>query len=170
MRKKQYSGLWRRKAWMLPAACLLFASVLAAQNGAVVAHDAWARIPAPSKMETAVYMVIENHSAQPRAVVSVSSNAADKVEMHQMKMLAAEKKEEKASSMPGMAKKEEMMVMTPVTQIAVPANGKSTLSPNGFHLMLFGLKSRPAEGDKLLVTLKLDDGTTVPVTAVVRKE
>ena len=60
--------------------------------------------------------------------------------------------------------------MTPVTQIAVPANGKSTLSPNGFHLMLFGLKSRPAEGDKLMVTLKLDDGTTVPVTAVVRKE
>ena len=82
-------------------------TVLGAQNGAVVAHDAWARVPAPSKMETAVYMVIENHSAQPRAVVSVSSNAADKVEMHQMKMMAAEKKEEKASSMPGMAKKEE---------------------------------------------------------------
>jgi copper(I)-binding protein len=156
--------------------------VLAAQNGAVVAHDAWARIPAPSKMETAVYMVIENHSAQPRAVVSVSSNAAEKVEMHQMKMMAAEKKEEKASNMPGMAKKEEsgmpgmakkeqtMMVMTPVAQIPVPANGKATLEPNGLHMMAFGLKSKLTEGDKLMVTLKLDDGTTVPVTAVVRKE
>ena len=72
MRKKQDSRLWRRKLWMLPIACFLFAAVLGAQNAAVVAHDAWARVPAPSKMETAVYMVIENHSAQPRAVVSIS--------------------------------------------------------------------------------------------------
>jgi len=35
--------------------------------------------------------------------------------------------------------------------------------------MLFGLKTRPAVGDKLNVTLKLDDGTTVPVEATVRK-
>ncbi len=35
--------------------------------------------------------------------------------------------------------------------------------------MLFGLKTRPAPGDKINATLKLDDGTTVPVEAIVRK-
>jgi copper(I)-binding protein len=35
--------------------------------------------------------------------------------------------------------------------------------------MLFGLKSRPAEGGKISITLKLDDGSTVPVTASVRR-
>jgi periplasmic copper chaperone A len=62
-----------------------------------------------------------------------------------------------------------VMVMLPVTQIAIPANGKTSLDPNGYHIMLFRLKMRPAVGDKIEVTLKLDDGTTVPVEATVRK-
>jgi copper(I)-binding protein len=35
--------------------------------------------------------------------------------------------------------------------------------------MLYGLKTRPAPGEKIEVTLKLDDGTTLPVEAIVRK-
>lgn len=148
----------------------LFAATLAAQGGAVVAHDAWARVPAPSKTETALYMVVENHSSQARSIVSVSSAASEKAEMHEMKMMPA-KHDGKPSNIPNMPDKkaQEMMVMTPVPQIAIPANGKATLAPNGYHIMLFGLKSRLAEGDKVPVTLKLDDGTTVPVTAVVRQ-
>jgi copper(I)-binding protein len=38
------------------------AASLSAQNANVVAHDAWARVPAPSKMETAAYMVITRSS------------------------------------------------------------------------------------------------------------
>jgi periplasmic copper chaperone A len=152
---------------MFSAAGMLLAATLSGQSTAVTAHDAWARTPAPSKMETAAYMVIENHTGQPRAVVAVSSNAADKVEMHQMKMMDG-KAGDKTSTMPGMAKKS-MMVMTPVAQIPVPANGKATLEPNGLHIMLFGLKSKLADGDTVALTLKLDDGTTVPVTAAVHK-
>jgi copper(I)-binding protein len=36
-------------------------------------------------------------------------------------------------------------------------------------MMLFGFKTRPSVGDSLKITLTLDDGTTVPVTATVRK-
>lgn len=60
-----------------------------------------------------------------------------------------------------------MMSMMPVSQIAIPANGQAMLAPNGLHMMLFGLKSKLAEGDKVSVTLKLDDGSTVPVKAAV---
>ena len=122
-----------------------------AQNGGVVAHDAWVRVPPKSKTETALYFVIENHTSQARAIVSASSEAAATLEMHQMKM------------------EKMMMVMMPVAQISIPANGKASLDPNGFHIMMFGLKSRPALGDKLEITLKLDDGTSVPVEATVRK-
>jgi periplasmic copper chaperone A len=120
-------------------------------EGGVVVRDAWARVPEPSKMETALYMVIENHTAQKRSVVSASSDAAGKVEMHQMRMDGR------------------IMVMLPVAEIAIPARGKASLSPNGLHMMMYRLRTRPVAGDNLNVVLKLDDGSSVPVTAAVRK-
>jgi periplasmic copper chaperone A len=151
MSRKLGCGLDPRKLWTLSVAGLFFAATIGAQEAAIVAHEAWVRVPLPSKTETALFMVIENHSPQRRAVVSASSDAARTVEMHEMKMVRT------------------AMYMTPVAQIPIPAKGKTKLDENGFHLMLFGLKSRPAPGDQITVTLKLDDGTAIPVTAVVRK-
>ena len=105
----------------LMAGLIMLAS-LAAQTAGVVAHDGWIRLPAPSKSDTAFYVELENHGAQPRAVVAVSSDAADKAEMHKMTMNG------------------DMMGMMPIDRIAIPANGKASLSPNGMHVMLFGLK------------------------------
>jgi len=143
--------LERRAVWMLCVAGLFSLGALTAQDAAVTARDAWVRMPLPSKTETALYVVLENHSPQKRAVVAASSDAAAAVEMHEMKMVKA------------------LMQMTPVAQVVIPAKGKTSFDPNGLHLMLFGLKTRPAVGDTINVTLKLDDGTTVPVTATVRK-
>jgi copper(I)-binding protein len=124
---------------------------LFAQDTGVVARDAWVRMPAPSKNEAALYLVVENHTSEKRKIVSVSTDAAAQAEMHQMRM-------------------ERMtMVMTPISEIAISAKGKTSLNPNNLHIMLFGLKSRPAIGDVINVKLKLDDGGTVPVMATVRK-
>jgi copper(I)-binding protein len=141
----------QRAWWMLCIAGLLFLGTLSSQDAAVTARDAWVRMPLPSKTETALYVVIENHGPQKRAIVGASSDAAAAVEMHQMTMVKT------------------LMQMTPVAQVVIPAKGKTSFDPNGLHLMLFGLKTRPAVGDTINVTLKLDDGTTVPVTATVRK-
>jgi periplasmic copper chaperone A len=129
----------------------LFGAALAAQDAAVVARDAWVRVPAPSKTETALYVVLENLSARRRKVVSASTDAAAAVEMHEMRMEG------------------KTMVMTPVAEVAIPAKGKTSFNPNGLHIMLFGLKARPAVGETINVTLRLDDGSTVPVAAAVRK-
>jgi copper(I)-binding protein len=141
----------RRVLWMLCIAGLFAAGALVAQDAAVTARDAWVRMPLPSKTETALYVVIENHSAQKRAIVGAYSEAAAAVEMHQMKMAKT------------------LMQMTPVSQVVIPAKGKTSFDPNGMHLMIFGLRTRPAIGDTINVTLKLDDGTTVPLTAAFRK-
>lgn len=73
----------------------------AADNPNVSVKDAWVRVPAPSKTETALYMTIENHGSQARAVVSATAKGASKVEMHEMKTTKAE---EKQGSMSGMDK------------------------------------------------------------------
>jgi copper(I)-binding protein len=139
-------------------------AALAADNPDVVVHDAWVRMIAPSRTETAAYMVIENKGASARSVVAVSSPDVGKVELHEMKMTTPAKPD----GMAGMSKGASMMTMMPVAKIDVPAHGKATLAPNGYHLMLFGLKSKLAEGGKVSITLKLDDGSTVPVAATVR--
>jgi periplasmic copper chaperone A len=130
---------------------LLFAGVLNAQAPDIIVRDAWARVPLPSKTETALYVVVENHSSQKRTIVSVSSDSGTAAEMHQMTMVKMS------------------MVMTPISQVSIPARGKTSFNPNGMHIMVYGLKSRPAPGDTINATLKLDDGTTVPVVATVRK-
>ena len=150
--KTELSSIFRRRMFlMLCVVALIFSPVVGAQTDAFVAHDAWVRLPDKSKTETALYLVLENHTSEARTIVSASSNAAAQVEMHQMTMTKM------------------MMVMTPVSKVAVPAHGKVSFDPNGYHIMLFGLKTRPAVGDKITATLKLDDGTTVPVEAIVRK-
>ncbi len=167
---------------LFAVAVFVLPATVAAQDSGVVAHDAWVRMPAPSKMDTALYFILENHTSMPKAVVSASSDAAAKLEMHEMKMVKKDDsmakpddsmgKSDSASNSTSMSmdkpSSQPMMTMTPVSKIEIPANGKVTLAPNGLHIMMFGLKSRPAMGDKINVTLKLDDGTTVPVVATVK--
>jgi len=122
-----------------------------AQAPTVVVRDAWVRPPLPSKDETALYMTIENKSASPRAIVSVMSEESKMAEMHKEMMDG------------------KMMKMTQLQKIELPANGTAVLKPNDMHVMLMGLKTKPAVGDTLSVTLKLDDGTMIPFKAEVRK-
>ena len=94
------------------------------------------------------------HHAQRTGINPLDGRMADSAaaaEMHQMQMVKM------------------TMVMTPVNQVNIPARGKTSFNPNGLHIMLYGLKTRPVPGDTINVTLKLDDGTTVPVQATVRK-
>jgi len=138
------------KAWIVCVAAVFMIPV-SAQNAAVVARDAWVRMPLPSKKEAALFLIVENHTPEKRKIVAVSTDAAQVAELHEMKM-------------------ERMtMVMTPIKDLSIPANGKTSLNPDRYHIMLFGLKTRPAIGDTIKATLKLDDGTMVPVTATVRK-
>lgn len=122
-----------------------------AQSKDVSAHDAWVREPAASRNVTAMFVVLENSGGAERSVVSVSTDAAEKAELHEMKMANG------------------MMSMSPVKAIPVPAHGKAELKPGGLHVMLFGLKGQPVAGQSLTLTLTLDDGTKVPVSATVRR-
>lgn len=170
----KYLSLFAGRSLQLSAAALLSAAFAFAQNAPIVASEAWVRMPAQSKMDTAMYLTLENTSGQARSVVSVTTMAAAKAEMHEMRIAKTgtkgDGKMSNMGNMPGMVKDtSEMMTMMPVATIDIPAHGKTTLAPGGLHIMLFGLNARPAEGDSFKVTLKLDNGSEVPVSATFRK-
>jgi copper(I)-binding protein len=133
------------------AAAFVVATPALAQTPVLTAHDAWAREPMGGRKMTGVFVVVENAGATPRAIVSASTDAADKVELHEMKNDGG------------------MMRMSPVKQIDVPARGKVELKPGSFHVMLFGIKGTPAAGDTMQLTLTFDDGTRLTVPAQFRR-
>jgi copper(I)-binding protein len=133
------------------AAFALTASLAAAQTPTVTVHDAWVREPMGGRNMTGAFAVVENTSATAKAIVAASSDISDKVELHEMK------------------NENGMMRMSPVKKMEVPAKGKLELKPGSFHVMLFEVKKKISDGEKISLTFTFDDGSKVTTEAQVRK-
>ncbi|MCG8350105.1 MAG: copper chaperone PCu(A)C [Chloroflexales bacterium] len=100
---------------------------------------------------SAAYMTIVNNSSAPDAVVGVSTDVADVVELHTVEMDG------------------DVMRMRPISQIDVPANGSVELKPGGLHIMLIGLKQELSAGDTINLTLMLQNTGEIQVEVPVRQ-
>lgn len=123
-------------------------------TGNVEAVDAYARTTPRSG---AVFLVIENHTPHDDRLLSATTEAAEKAELHTSKTNDA-----------GVA------VMEPLPDgIAVPSQAKHALKRGGDHIMLMGLKQPLKQGDTIRLVLTFEVAGEVAVEAVVdndRKE
>ena len=95
--------------------------------------------PMAPRLQTAVFVVLENKTGEKRQLVSATSSISDKVELHTMSN-----------------ENRYMMRMSPVKAVDVPANGKA--EPAGqLYIMLFDLKQHPVDATVDL-TLTFDNG------------
>ncbi|NNJ09189.1 copper chaperone PCu(A)C [Chloroflexales bacterium ZM16-3] len=106
---------------------------------------------APSGGTSAAYMVIANTGGTADALIKAESDVADSVELHTMTM------------------QDNVMKMTPVEKIDIPANGQAELKPGSFHVMLIGLRHDLNDGDIVKLTLTFQNSGTMQVEAPVRK-
>ena len=100
----------------------------------------WARATAPGAKVAGGYMVMRNTGAAADRLVSASSPAAAKVELHVH------------------LNDNGVMRMREVRGYDVPAKGAFELKPGGAHLMFMDIKRPFKEGEKLPVTLKFEKG------------
>ncbi len=133
------------------SALLLMSGTAAAAGPGLHVVDPWVREAPPGMTVLAAFMMLRNDSGQTQRVVGVSSPQFGHVEMHRSVVRN------------GVAR------MLKQKRLEVPAHGALTLAPGGYHLMLFDPTTALHAGDKVKLTLHLDNGTEVPVTAVVRK-
>lgn len=122
--------------------------------GEVTIADTWIRATDGTEdpTMTAAFGVLTNHTDKALTVVSATNSASDHTELHEMAMEGG------------------AMVMRPVAGgISVPADGATTLEPGGLHVMVMNLTSPIKPGDEVAVVLTLDDGSTVPFTAVAKE-
>lgn len=133
-------------------AAVLFASAAfgtAAEEIAV--GDPYARAVPPGQPNSAVFMSLENTSAEDRALVAAGSPAADVVELHTH------------------INDNGVLKMRKIDRIDIPAGQTVTLEPGGLHVMLIGLKEPLEPGATVHLTLSFDDGSEAHVMAPTRE-
>lgn len=129
----------------------LLTTAVTAADSTVTVQDPWSRASAGAARVGAVYAVLTNPTDAPVRIVSGSSPASERVELHTHEHLAD-----------GSAR------MVEVAAIEIPAQGSVILKPGGLHLMLIDLKERLVQGQTVSVTLTTADGATVPITAPIK--
>jgi len=122
------------KTWL--SVLILFAAFPA--QAQLQIEKPWTRATAPGASVAGGYMVIRNAGSAADRLVSASSPAAAKVELHVH------------------VNDNGVMKMREVRGYDVPAKGSFELKPGGAHLMFMNIKRPFKEGERLPVTLRFE--------------
>jgi len=143
------------KAPALCATCLALLGLLvaavsaAAQPTPLSAQDAWIRAT-PGVDVAAAYLTLHNSGTQPLVVSGVRSAAAAAAMIHESTLVNGQS------------------TMRAHEPLRIAAGETVRLAPGGLHIMLRGLTRPLAPGDAVPLTLLLEGGASVTVTAHVR--
>ncbi len=119
--------------------------------GGIEVREGWVRAAPNSAPAAAAYLVLHNGSKQADRLVSVSTPAAARAELHNMRMDGG------------------VMRMRALEHgLDLPAGGDAALAPGGNHVMLFGPAAPLEPGGKVELTLVFEHAGRVTVTLPVR--
>jgi copper(I)-binding protein len=118
--------------------------------GALEIDSPWARATPATAKAGGGYLTIKNTGTTPDRLISARSQAADKAEVHQMKMEG------------------NVMRMREISGgLEIPPGATVTLAPGGLHLMMMGLKAPLKEGEKVPLTLVFEKAGSLDVELAV---
>lgn len=132
------------------ATLVSFASVAAQAHefkiGSLEIGHPWSRATPAGAPVAGGFLTVTNEGKEADRLVAVTSDAADKVEIHEMTMVDG------------------VMKMRPLDKgLEVPAGGKIELKPGSYHVMFIGLKKPFAKGDMVKGTLAFEKAGKVDV-------
>lgn len=114
-------------------------------------ENMWIAEAPPVSKVLAAYLTIKNSSNKDKKIVSAKSDDFGSIQFH----LTIDKN--------GMAS------MQHLEYLNIPAGSMLTLKPGDYHMMLFKPARRLSAGDTSNFQFQLDNGNTVQVTAIVKK-
>ncbi|GGP24280.1 copper chaperone PCu(A)C [Silvimonas amylolytica] len=128
----------------LPLALILASHCFAADTLSVT--QAWARATPPGATTAAAYFTIKNNGAAADSIVGARTSVADDASVHEMKMANG------------------MMQMRAVPKLDIAPKATVIFSPQGYHVMLTGLKAPLKEGSQFKLSLALQGGGSIEVS------
>jgi copper(I)-binding protein len=139
---------------LLFALCAVAASALAiaafAQSSKIDVADAWARPPIGQNRNTAAYLTLTNHGAEPDRLLKASTSVAGKAELHTT------------------MRDGDVMRMREVNTVELKPGAAVKFAPGGLHVMLLDMKPVKA-GDSFTLTLEFEKAGKQDVTVAVRQ-
>lgn len=135
-------------------ASLLLAATLATSawaDSGISVTQVWGRATPGNVPTGALYLTVTNNGTAPDHLIGASTPAAKLTELHQMIMNNG------------------VMEMRPVPSLEILPGKSLVLAPNGYHVMLTGLKAPLKEGQSVPLTLTFEKAGTVQVTAKIAK-
>ena len=100
------------------------------------------RANVPGSDNTTAYMVVDNLTKKDVRIVGAESDVSEFTELHSHKMDG------------------DTMIMRHEQYVDIDAGESVRFAPNGYHVMLIGLKKRIKHGEQATITLKYDDDTS----------
>lgn len=147
-------SLLKTLAGATAALALLASSAMAHEFklGDLVINHPWTRATPPNAPAAGGFLKVHNGGAADDKLISASSPAAARVELHEMAVV------------------DSIMKMREVEGgIALPAGQDTELKPGGLHIMLMDLKQPFTEGESIPMTLTFEKAGKVDVTLKVEK-
>lgn len=126
------------RSFSLAICVALAAPAAAAPQGLAV--SGWARPTVAGQSSGAAYLVIRNYGPGADRLVGISTPVASMAGVHRSQVIA------------GVSR------MRPAGPVVVPAGKMLTMGPNGFHVMLMGLKAPLKPGSTLPLTVRFEHG------------
>lgn len=120
-------------------------------TGALMISDVWARATPPRAKTGAAYLTIRNIGPTDDVLIKVSSDIARKTQIHQSRLDG------------------DIMKMSHVRKINVPANGQVVLKTGAQHIMFMGMKQPLTAGSSFPVVLVFEKAGKVAIQVPVRK-
>ncbi len=118
----------------------------------ITVMDPWAR-PSPVKAGNgAAYMQLMNKGGSDDVLLSAETDVAEVVELHETRMEG------------------DVMKMSPLPNIPIPAGGSVSLKPGGMHIMLINLKQELTPGEKVRLTLNFEQSDPITLDVEIRTE
>uniref|UniRef100_A0A486XL66 Copper metallochaperone, bacterial analog of Cox17 protein n=1 Tax=Rheinheimera sp. BAL341 TaxID=1708203 RepID=A0A486XL66_9GAMM len=141
--------------WFVFTLLLLATQVLADSTATLTTDNGYIRQPMPGRTVTAGYLTLTNSGAKDVSLVSVTTDAFARAELHQH------------------SHKDGMMRMEQVESIDIAAGTSVEMAPGGLHLMLFEASSELEIGQMVALQLHFSDGAqlllTLPVKAMPKR-
>ena len=140
-----------RSIWLLGLLALACAVPALAQTGSVEVDKAWARATPAGAKTAALYMTLVNKGNAEDHLVTVSTPAAGKAEVHST------------------TTENGVTHMAPVAALTVKPGTPMVLKPGGYHVMLMDLKAPLVAGQSFTLSLTFEKAGKVDATATVEK-
>ncbi len=130
---------------------VFFAQMAHAADAIIVVRDAFAKATPKGARTAAIYMNIKNNGAEPDRLTSITTELADKAQIHTMTMQG-----------------DVMQMRALPGDLIIPPHSSVSLSPMASHIMLIGLKQPLIAGGNFTLVLHFAKCGEMDINVIVK--